>query len=251
MANYNIYFSPTGGTKKVADILAHHLPGDFSNIDLCHDIKPHTFSTEDVCIISVPSYGGRVPAIVIERLHQLQGNDAKAILNCVYGNRAWEDTLTELQDTLEDIGFRCFAAIAAIAEHSIFRQFATGRPDADDHIVLADFCSKIQQKIADDKVGSLNLTGNHKNYKAFNGTPFKPITNELCMECGQCAKECPVDAIDADHPQTTNYDKCISCMRCISICPQQARWCDANLLETFGNKMAPLLSGRKENQLFI
>ena len=25
MSNYNIYFSPTGGTKKVADILVNHL----------------------------------------------------------------------------------------------------------------------------------------------------------------------------------------------------------------------------------
>ena len=30
MANYSIYFSPTGGTKKVADILAGSLAGDFA-----------------------------------------------------------------------------------------------------------------------------------------------------------------------------------------------------------------------------
>jgi len=28
--NYNIYFSPTGGTKKVADILAGNLGGGFA-----------------------------------------------------------------------------------------------------------------------------------------------------------------------------------------------------------------------------
>ena len=37
---YNIYFSPTGGTKKVADILVENLRGDFADVDLCRDIQP-------------------------------------------------------------------------------------------------------------------------------------------------------------------------------------------------------------------
>ena len=32
-------------------------------------------------------------------------------------------------DTVQNAGFRCAAAIAAVAEHSIMRQFAAGRPD--------------------------------------------------------------------------------------------------------------------------
>ena len=107
MANYNIYFSPTGGTKKVADILSGNLLSDFTDMDLCKEIPTLSLSEDDVCVVSVPSYGGRVPAIAIERLLNIIGNGAKAVLNCVYGNREWEDTLTELQDTLERQGFRC------------------------------------------------------------------------------------------------------------------------------------------------
>ena len=35
MANYNITFSPTGGTKKVADILAKEIFNSHTDIDLC------------------------------------------------------------------------------------------------------------------------------------------------------------------------------------------------------------------------
>ena len=125
MANYNIYFSPTGGTWKVADVLARNLWGEYANIDLCKEVSPLSLSGDDVCLVSVPSYGGRVPAIALERLRNITGNGARAVLNCVYGNREWEDTLTELQDTLEALGFRCVAAVAAVAVASDLYSFKT------------------------------------------------------------------------------------------------------------------------------
>lgn len=251
MSNYNIYFSPTGGTKKVAEILSCNLLRDFTDINLCKDISSLSLSEDDVCIVSVPSYGGRVPAIAIERLQKIIGNGAKAILNCVYGNREWDDTLSELQDTMEKLGFRCIAAIAAVAEHSLFRQFATGRPDADDKIQLTEFSKQIQKKLDANEITDLHLAGNHGTYKIYNGTPFKPTANEDCSGCGLCAKECPAGAIDADNPLTLDTEKCTSCMRCVSLCPKHARSCDANLMAMVAEKMAPLLSGHKENHLFI
>ena len=117
MKLYDIVFSPTGGTKKVAALLAGALEGDVTSVDLTdgnQDLQTVSLTQEAVAIISVPSYGGRVPAVAVERLTRLNGHGARAILVCVYGNRAYEDTLVELEDAAKQAGFRVIAAVAAV-----------------------------------------------------------------------------------------------------------------------------------------
>ena len=110
---YQLLFSPTGGTRAVADALC---PGQV--IDLCdrdRDFASVTLTADDVAIIAVPSYGGRVPVPAARRLARVQGGGARAVLVCVYGNRAYEDTLAELADLAEAAGFRVAAGVAAVA----------------------------------------------------------------------------------------------------------------------------------------
>lgn len=38
MSTYSVYFSPTGGTKKVANFLAEEM-GEFEEIDLCRPVS--------------------------------------------------------------------------------------------------------------------------------------------------------------------------------------------------------------------
>ena len=249
--NYNIYFSPTGGTKKVADILAGNLGKEVCEVDVCRDIEKMTLHAGAGCLVSVPSFAGRVPQIAVERIKKISGNGAKAILNCVYGNREWDDTLTELQDTLEACGFICVAAVAAVAEHSIFRQFATGRPDKDDALELAEFARKITEKLESGMFGALNLAGSHGTYKELANIPFKPEANANCDKCGICAAGCPVGAIDKADPRKTDKGVCISCMRCQYICPKHARDLDPAFMQAAAEMMAPKLGGHKKNYLFL
>ena len=150
MKIYEIIFSPTGGTKKVADFLANELGLDITGIDLSdsnEDLHKFSLKNEDIAIIAVPSYSGRVPSTAAERISRIQANDAKAIIVCVYGNRAYEDTLVELQDIVQQAGFTVISAIVAIAEHSIAHRYATNRPDKDEYEHLRVFAEQIGNKL--------------------------------------------------------------------------------------------------------
>lgn len=176
MKLYSIVFSPTGGTKQVADHLTGALEGEVTTVDLTdskQDFRTVSLAKEDVAVISVPSYGGRVPAVAAERLGMVHGNGARAVLVCVYGNRAYEDTLAELDDTAKQAGFQVIAAVAAVAEHSIARQFAAGRPDAKDEKQLTAFAQQIQNKFSTGASSEPALPGNRpykKSRKSRHGT---------------------------------------------------------------------------------
>ena len=143
------------------------------------------------------------------------------------------------------------AAVAAVAEHSIFRQFAAGRPDKEDAQELADFANKISAKLESGVFGDLLLAGSHGPYKELANIPFKPQANESCGKCGICAEGCPVGAIDKADPSKTDKECCISCMRCRDICPKNARDLDPVFIQVAAEKMASKLGGRKKNYLFL
>lgn len=247
MANYKIIFSPTGGTQKCASLLAAGIAENWKEIDISLSSPQTTLTAEDVCIVAVPSFGGRVPPLATKCLEHISGNGAKAVLLCVYGNRAFEDTLAELQDTLESKGFVCVAAVAALAEHSIMHAFAAGRPDKEDEKVLTGFSAAIREKLVQEP-SVLILPGN-RPYKEYKVAPMIPLTNENCTHCGLCAAQCPAGAIEDSG--RIDSSKCISCMRCTVICPDGARFIEPEKLSALIERLKNALGGRKENQLFL
>lgn len=254
MAVYKIIFSPTGGTAKVTDILTEGFEEDKKEISLLpYDYDYHSCVLEknDICFIAVPSFGGRVPQEAVKRLGQMHGNSAMAVIVCVYGNRAYEDTLLELRDTAEAAGFVPVAAVSAVAEHSIMRKFAAGRPDEVDISELREYGKKIREKLEQGEIqGEIKVPGNSP-YKKLGAIPFVPKPGRGCDSCGACAHFCPVGAIDPKNVKKVDEKKCISCMRCISVCPKSVRKLNKVVLMAAETKMAKLFEERKKNELFL
>ncbi len=149
MKVYNIHFSPTGGTRKVANLLTSKLTQEACEIDLTDPTLPFetiSLDKEDIALLAVPSYSGRVPAPALQRIAALKGNGAKAILVCVYGNRAFEDTLIELLDTTKRGRFQDYSSRCGNRRTPIAHRYAAGRPDEQDQIQLTSFADQILQK---------------------------------------------------------------------------------------------------------
>lgn len=250
-----IIFSPTGGTEKVADTITKEWGMPVSKIDLSDadtDYSALNLDKEDIAVIAVPSYGGRVPALAVQRISKIHGNQTRCIIVCVYGNRAYEDTLIELRDVAEKSGFQVIAAIAAIAEHSIMHQYAAGRPDSEDTSELQHFAEKILEKINHNStdISALQIPGNHP-YKKAGGAGIVPKADKKCTGCGLCAERCPAQAIGKDTLKTTDSKKCISCMRCVVSCPQSARKVNGAMVSVAALALKRACSIRKENELYI
>ena len=248
MNTVEIIFSPTGGTEKVANILGGHWSENTVKIDLSDvktDFSKCIIDKEDQVLIAMPSFGGRAPTVAIERLKKIAGNGAKCTLVCVYGNRAYEDTLVEMEDAAKESGFRVVAAVAAVAEHSIMPQYAAGRPDASDKKQLEQFAEQIAGKTE----AVVSIPGN-RPYKKAGGAGLVPKPTKDCVKCGMCAERCPVQAIDPAS-FTADAKKCISCMRCVKQCPEKARNVNGAMVSIAAMAIKKACSVRKENELFL
>ncbi len=252
MKLYAFYYSPTGGTKHVLDILCSVWDCEKTFIPLDELDAPVALDNADACIIAVPSFGGRVPQVLIPKFEHIRGNNAKAFLVTVYGNRAFEDTLAELEDAAKSAGLFCCGGAAAVARHSILPKYGAGRPDEKDAEELKQFSLKCRDILHRDFPETLSVTlpGN-RPYRPYATLPITPSAGRGCTGCGLCAEKCPVKAIPPSRPQVCDKSTCISCMRCVKVCPAKARRVNAAVLKAADLKLKKVCSERKPNEFFL
>ena len=218
-----IYFSATYTTKRVVEAVAKNLSSEIKVYDITNDTSTDevAISADELVIVGVPVYAGRVPAMAAVRLRRFRGNNTPAVVVAVYGNRHYDDAVLELHDIMTEQGFCTVSAGAFIAQHSIFPKVGKARPDAEDISDIKAFAEKSAALVAKG-FGGISLPGN-RPYKVPGGIPIWPTASKKCTACGACARLCPTGAIDPESPKGVNKTKCIKCGRCIVVCPTKAR----------------------------
>ncbi|MCH5312120.1 MAG: 4Fe-4S binding protein [Prevotella sp.] len=247
-----IYFSATETTRRIVAAIAGQLGGECNFVSLAvQQSESPVMNHNDIVILGVPVYAGRVPQIAAERLKAIQGKGQKAIAVCVYGNRDYDDALVELCDIAEQQGFMVVAAGAFIAEHRIFPKVATNRPDEADMKNIALFADLCRRRIAGVEAFNRETVKGNRPYLTPARVPIHPKADKRkCTRCGLCAQECPAGVIDKANPYLTDNSVCISCCRCISVCPSHARSFGGLLYKVAGWKFTKDNSRRREAEWF-
>ena len=142
-----IYFSPTHTSKQVAEAIVHGTGiKNVISINLTlQTVEETVIPTSALAVIVVPVYGGHVAPLAMERLESIRGLDTPAVLVVVYGNRAYEKALMELDAFAIPHGLKVIAGATFIGEHSYSTDkcpIADGRPNESDLDYAEDFGKK-------------------------------------------------------------------------------------------------------------
>ena len=258
-----VYFSPTGTTKAIIQGVACGI--NQSPVELVDITKPDArkqplqTSENELLVVAVPVYMGRVPALLNEWLQAIQAHNTPAVCIVVYGNRAYDDALLELKDILIRRGCIPIACAAYIGEHSFSSAdtpTAAGRPDASDLKHAELFGRKINERLLSiltvEQISDINIPGNYPYggiTKLWN-VDFIAVSNE-CLQCGVCAEGCPVGAIGSENSKLIDMEKCNTCCACIKNCPQKARTMKLGLVKDAAMRLNKLYKERKEPVFFL
>lgn len=269
-----ITFSPTHTSKQVGEAIVHGTSiSSIIETDLTLKAVGELEIPENtLVVITVPVYAGKVAPLALERMKEIHTHGAPTVLVVVYGNRAYEKALTQLDTFVSERGFKVIAGGTFVGEHSYSSEknpVAVGRPDVDDLQFADTFGQKILMKInaaADVKeLYGVDVTRIQRPHQPFFSllrffyqvkklqksgipTPRIPVVDaELCTHCGHCVKHCPAEAILKGDECDTLKEKCIRCCACVKDCPEKAR--------TFDTPFAVLLTNsfkkQKENRILL
>ena len=179
-----------------------------------------------------------------------------AVCVVCYGNRAYEDALSELVGLTRRAGFRVIAAGAFVTEHSLNGRIAAGRPDEADTALMETFGRQVAAKLRDRAACEVPIrVPGHEPYKAYAPIPLVPeLDPERCERCGRCALVCPVQTIDPGNYRVTDPSRCITCFACVRYCRAGARSLAEPARSAFGRKMEALreaCQARREPETFL
>lgn len=268
-----LYWSPTGATRQLVEHVANAAAAELGCPVEVVDFTPLAarqaevaFGPNELAVVGAPTYAGKLPNKILPDFQsKLRAAGTPAIAVVTFGNRSFDNSLAELTATLGANGFQVVAGTALVSRHSMSHALGAGRPNEDDLADAAAFASQAARKVAEAQaagapVAQPAISGDaaapYYTPLQEDGTPAKflkakPLTDpELCDQCGDCVRLCPMGSIDAADV-TSVPGICIKCQACIHGCHAHAKYFDDPQLISHVAALEKTEAAPKENAFFL
>ncbi|MFW9971611.1 MAG: EFR1 family ferrodoxin [Candidatus Odinarchaeota archaeon] len=228
------FFSATGITELISNYIATILERAGHRVKLKNIITRESRKSQDdflefdACIFGFPVFGGRPPIVAEEWMSTLNGKGQKCSMFFTYGARDLEWAHQVTYYLLSQANFRVVLSAEFIGKHSFSVangwSLAEDRPNQSDLEIVTKFALNSISRFQKDIKFTVDLSSfTYEPLETEETTDewakFYPsrVEND-CTMCYVCENECPVNAFDAESG-TTNRKLCITCMHCVTICP--------------------------------
>lgn len=230
-----LYFSATGNSEYVAKYIAH-LNGDetVNMTDYLRRNEAMNLSSEKPYVVVAPIYISTIPVIVLELLKKskFEGNkNIYFIMTCagsgVSGAGAFVKPLSE------ELGLT-YRGVMHLSMPQDYLMFFTVKDKEENDLKMNEALSKVPtlaEKIRNNldfdtsKVGlmhKLSVKPVIWIFDAFCIKPKKFYATDECINCGICAKVCPLNNIEIVDGKPKWGKDCCHCSACINRCPKKA-----------------------------
>ncbi|GKX29103.1 (4Fe-4S)-binding protein [Vallitalea longa] len=237
--NMNIlitFFSATGNTKKIADVIHKNLcDSNFSvtMVDITSFFsrkKEIQIDQYDAIVFGFPIYSMRAPRVCREWLQTLDGKGMNCSVFFTYGGFGKDPAHYFIKRLLEKQNFNVVSTAEFLGAHTFNHsgwKAVMDRPNQLDFKVAEEYISKTVRRFLGDDLNELgdfdkpiyeeNLFDKAEKYRFGLITKLPTRDSKDCSMCGLCEKLCPVNAMDMKKGIADN--RCIACFRCIANCP--------------------------------
>jgi ferredoxin len=249
-----VYFSPTGNVRRT--LLAISEGAGCEAVE--HDLTPfdarwakYSFGPEDFAIIGMPVYGGSIPANAVEMFRCLSAENTQCACVLSYGGFGYGESLVELRDRCIKKGFAPVGAAVFVGEGAFSSASTAGRPDPADLDAMREFGRSLASKWrAGGERKELGIEGSRDRTR-LEPPSLGPKTGAACNSCGECARACPMAAINPADPAEVDSCRCIKCYRCVRLCPRKAKFMEDEDFERLASSLGSRNDARKEAELFL
>lgn len=234
-----LYFSATGNTAKIADVISQNLKEKGVDV-LIYDITPLKkrqkkidFTPYHAVIFGSPIHSRRAPRVVREWLKTLDGQGKKCSTFFTYGGFGVHPTHFSTQEILMGQNFKLVSSAEFLAAHT----FNIGgwkalpeRPNEQDYELAKKYTGLTYKRFISEDGGIVSDFEKplHPEEKldAIEKSRFKVVTQlparngHECSMCLKCEELCPTGAMNAEQGEA-NKDKCIACLGCVLACQEK------------------------------